>query len=175
MNSSASPTTRSVSSKTSALLLLDLQKDFLYADGRLPIPTAKADKLILVANHLIRHFQQRSNPVVLIGNEFSKTDWIGNWFRNKATVKSSDGTQLDPRLERESCPYFPKSKGDAFSNPDLDAYLRQQQTGSLCIGGVYTEGCIRATAVGAIARGYRVYLVTNAVASNSEWKHTDEH
>jgi nicotinamidase-related amidase len=154
-----------------ALLLIDLQKDFLAEDGRMPIGPERAERLIMVANRLIDSFKKNGGVPIFIGSEFSKKDVIGNFFRRFAALKGSDGAQLDQRLHKEGCPYFPKSKSDAFSNPNLDAHLKKHGASRLYVSGVYSEGCIRATAIGARKRGYQVVLVADAISSNSRFKH----
>lgn len=154
-----------------ALLLIDFQKDFFGADGRMSLSPKRAEHLIVVANKLINLFQKDGSLVIFIGNEFSKTDFIGNLFRMSAALKGSDGAKLDPRIHSKGHPYFPKSKSDAFSNPDLDAYLNKYGVSTIYMCGVYSEGCIRATAVSAKKKGYQVFLVVDAVSSNKKFKH----
>jgi nicotinamidase-related amidase len=154
-----------------ALLLIDFQKDFLAKDGRMLIGPERAERLITVANRLIDYFKKNGSVPVFIGSEFSRTDIPGNLFRRFAALKRSDGAQLDQRINKEGCPYFPKSKSDAFSNPDLAAHLKKHRASRVYVIGVYTEGCIRATSIGARKKGYQVVLVADAVSSNRRFKH----
>jgi nicotinamidase-related amidase len=154
-----------------ALLLIDFQKDFFAADGRMSLTSEQAEYLIVVANRLIDLFHNNRGVVIFIGSEFNKTDFVGNLFRRFSALKGSDGAHLDPRINSKGCPYFPKSKSDAFSNPDLDAYLKKHRVTSIYMCGVYSEGCIRATAVGARKKGYQVSLIVDAVLSNRRFKH----
>ena len=93
-----------------ALLLIDFQKDFFAAGGRMSLGSKQGDHLIVVANRLINYFQKNRGVVIFIGNEFSKTDFVGNLFRRFAALKGSDGAQLYPQINSEGYPYFPKSK-----------------------------------------------------------------
>ncbi len=154
-----------------ALLLIDFQKDFFAADGRMSLGSEQAEHLIVVADRLINYFQKNKGVVIFIGNEFNKADFVGNLFRRFAALKGSDGAQLDSRINSEGYPYFPKAKADAFSNPDLDTYLKKHAVSNIYLCGVYSEGCIRATALGAKKRGYQVSLVVDAVLSNRRFKH----
>lgn len=154
-----------------ALLLIDFQKDFFVADGRMSLGSEQAEHLIVVANRLINLFHNNGSVVIFIGSEFKRTDFVGNLFRRFSALKGSDGAYLDPRINSKGCPYFPKSKSDAFSNPDLDAYLKKRRVSSIYVCGVYSEGCIRATAVGARKKGYQVSLIVDAVLSNRRFKH----
>ncbi len=137
----------------------------------MPLSSEQAERLIAIANKLIDYLKETGGKAIFIGNEFSKTDFMGNLFRRFSALKGSDGAQLDPRIYRDGCPYFPKSKSDAFSNPDLDTYLKKLGVGRIYVSGVYSEGCVRATAFGAKKRGYEVFLIADAVASNRRFKH----
>ena len=154
-----------------ALLLIDFQRDFLAAEGRMSLGAKQAENLIVLANGLINYFENHKYLVIFIGNEFGKTDFVGNLFRRFAAIKGSNGSQLDPRIKGEGYPYFPKSKSDAFSNPNLDIYLKKHGVGTIYLCGVYTEGCIRATAISAKKKGYQVSLLVDAVSSNRKFKH----
>jgi nicotinamidase-related amidase len=51
----------------------------------------------------------------------------------------------------------------SFSNPNMDAHLKKHGASRLYVSGVYSEGCIRATAIGARKKGYHVVLVAHEV------------
>ena len=125
-----------------ALLLIDFQKDFFAADGRMSLGSEQAEHLIVVANRLINLFHNNRGVVIFIGSEFNKTDFVGNLFRRFSALKGSDGAHLDPRINSKGCPYFPKSKSDAFSNPDLDAYLKKHRVTSIYICAEYTRKAV---------------------------------
>ncbi|MNS14889.1 nicotinamidase/pyrazinamidase [compost metagenome] len=61
--------------------------------------------------------------------------------------------------------YFPKREGDAFSNPAFGAHLAENQVDRLILAGVYADGCLAATAEGALRRGYGVTVLSDAVAA----------
>jgi len=70
----------------------------------------------------------------------------------------------------ESVPVIAKSRPSAFSNPDLDSLLRARGVQVLYVLGVFAEGCVRATVLDAVQRGYTVRVLEEAVASNAGWK-----
>jgi nicotinamidase-related amidase len=107
---------------------------------------------------------------VFIANQFSPSDWVGNFFRNQSAIRGSAGAALDSRIATDGWPVFTKEKADAFSNPELVSYLGAQETTHLVIAGVFAEGCVRATATGAVRRGYHVTVVSDGVESDTEWK-----
>lgn len=75
---------------------------------------------------------------------------------------------LDPHLKRiAGAPYFPKRRGDAFSNPDLERFLLSHHIGRIVLCGVYAGDCVTATAHGALGRGISVIILSDAVGAAS--------
>ena len=99
-----------------ALLVLDLQVDFVDPAGRLPISRDQISPVLAAANRAIAAANGHL-AVAYIGNEYGFWDIPGNWFRRGAAMKSSFGSALDPLVTRiAGAPYFAKHRGDAFSN-----------------------------------------------------------
>lgn len=59
----------------------------------------------------------------------------------------------------------------AFGTPALDRLLRDKRVTGLVVTGAETDSCVLASVLGAVDRGYRVYLVTDAVCSSSDEGH----
>lgn len=153
-----------------ALLLLDLQRDFLEMKGRLPIGAGNADMVISSANRMVRHAERSGWKQIFIKNEFLKSDWIGNFFRKQAAVEGSAGAEMDPRvLFPALSAVISKSRPDAFTNPALAEVLESAGIRRIVILGVMAEGCVRATAKGAINRGFSVTVVSDGVASSRDF------
>lgn len=155
---------------TTALLLIDLQIDFLSDKGRMPVGTANADRVIMTANQMIQLYEERRWPVIVIYNQFKKTDILANFFRNRAAIEGSEGGNMDPRIRVREGLFFSKSKSSAFTNPDLSEYLKKMGIGQVVICGVYAEGCVRATALDAQRANLRTILISDGVASNRNSK-----
>jgi len=154
-----------------ALLLIDFQIDFLSDNGRMPVGEENANRIISTANRLIDIHKERHWPIIVIYNQFKKSDVIGNFFRKHAAVEESAGGRLDPRLYVDDAPLFPKSSSSAFTNPNLSGYLRENSIGHVVICGVYAEGCVRATALDAQRANLRTTLISDGVASNRKFKY----
>jgi nicotinamidase-related amidase len=58
-------------------------------------------------------------------------------------------------------PTFSKSIGDAFSNPDLGAWVASQGAEEVVLLGAQTDQCVAATVAGAAAAGLRVTVVAD--------------
>jgi nicotinamidase-related amidase len=155
-----------------ALLVLDLQRDFLAAKGRMPVGKGNAERVIASANRLLQHAESADWKIIVIKNEFHRSDWLGNLFRKGAAVEGSVGAENDPRV------HFPanvttlaKIRPDGFTNPALAEILQGSGIRRLVILGVMAEGCVRATVKSAISRGYAATVVADGVASTKDFLH----
>jgi nicotinamidase-related amidase len=156
-----------LSTKT-AVLALDLQRDFLEEAGRMPVARNQVDGLVVAANAVIDRAAAKGVPVVYVLNEFRRSDWLLNLLRRGAAVVGSPGAELDPRVHVVGSARFPKWQTSAFTNPALDAFLREQGATHLVTLGLYAPHCLRATVAAALERGYEVTVVSDAVAAASD-------
>jgi nicotinamidase-related amidase len=153
-----------------ALLLIDVQIDFLSDNGRLPVGTANAERVVSVANRMVDLFEKRKWPVIIISNQFKKNDVMGNFFRKQAAVEGSEGGRIDPRVQVNAARHFSKSKSSAFTNPDFPEYLKMAGIDHVVICGVYAEGCVRATALDAQRANLDTVVISDGVSSNRKFK-----
>ena len=152
---------------TTALIVLDLQRDLLEADGRMPVKQEQVQPMLETATALHAAARAQGLPVIRIENLYTSSD-VGNLFRNGATVRGTPGAAWDSRAPIDADAMFEKDAPDAFSNPAFDAALREKQVTHLVITGVYADGCVTWTTRGALNRGYRVTLVRGGVAAGSD-------
>ncbi|TCO80544.1 nicotinamidase-related amidase [Plasticicumulans lactativorans] len=155
-----------------AVLLMDLQVDFLdTAQGRMPVDAPGAARVIVAANAVLAGRALPGALPVAIVNAFPRSQRVRNRFRNHAAVAGSAGAAIDPRIQLpRGLAVFSKAQGDAFSNPELHAFLQSESVTRVCIVGVFAEGCVRATALGARALGYAVSVPLEAIATDARWK-----
>jgi len=154
-----------------ALLLIDLQVDFLSTSGQLPVGETAANKVILVSNTMAKIYEDRGWPIIIIFNQFKKSDYIGNFFRKHAALEGSEGGRIDPRVIVSYARHFSKSKSSAFSNPDFAEYLIENGIKHVALCGVYAEGCVRATALDALRMSLDTVVLSDGVASNRSCKY----
>jgi nicotinamidase-related amidase len=133
-----------------ALVLVDLQKEFLDPAGPRPVAPSQVAQMLAAANRLVEN--ARSLGVELVYVESGATP---------------DG-ELDPRLQHPSGPVFRNDRADAFSNPELDEFLQSRAVDHLLLAGVFAERSVYYTAEGAMNRGYKVQVVRDAVAGGSD-------
>jgi maleamate amidohydrolase len=156
--------------KHTCILFVDFQRDFLEAGGRLSIGQMRAETILAQANRLLATARAGQLAALFIASEFPPTDRLGNLLRRHSALRGSSGAEIDPRIVADGFPVFSKATSDAFSNPELLAYLRKGEFTGLVITGVMTEGCVRATASSAVRHGFQVTVISDAVESDTDWK-----
>lgn len=83
----------------------------------------------------------------------------------RATLDSSTGSRIVDEISPHSDDLIlDKSYASAFYGTPLVSYLVGLRIDTIIIAGVSTSGCVRATAVDAVTRGFNVAVVSNAVA-----------
>ncbi len=151
-----------------ALILIDLQHDFLSENGRLPVGWEQANAVIVAANLLIRCFEEHRWLIIDVVSRFKRGSFIGNYLRNHAAMDGSEGAGMDARIHLHDAMGFPKSGKSAFANPYLVAYLQHKEIEGVVLCGVQAVGSIRATALDAWRSGLQVTLISNGVAFSRE-------
>ena len=137
-----------------AFVVVDVQKEFVEAGGRLPVAENQVEAMLAATNRLLESARSLGVEVVYV------------------TSDSPPGGELDPRLKRGTGPTFAKRRADAFSNLDFDRYLRSRAIDHLAIAGVFADRCVLFTARGAMNRGYKVKIVSDGVAAASDARRT---
>lgn len=90
----------------------------------------------------------------------------------RATLDEAEGSKVvDEIAPREGDLVLDKSYASAFYGTPLLTYLVGLGADTLLITGVSTSGCVRATAVDAVTRGYKVAVVADAVADRITASH----
>jgi nicotinamidase-related amidase len=75
---------------------------------------------------------------------------------------------IDRRIKLINGNDFEKNRTDAFSNRQFEQLLIDRQVNELYLVGVDAAYCVYYTALGGLQRGYRVNVVSDAVASRSD-------
>lgn len=160
--------TQATGGRAQALLLLDFQHDFLSDQGRMPVARNQVAPVIAAANAAITWAREAGIDIIAIGNEFRTGDWFMNLLRKNAAIAGSPGAAWDARVDIKGASYFPKTRGNAFSNPKLGAFLAEHHTEEIIMAGLYASACVTATAKGALAQGLKVRVLQEAVADSSD-------
>ncbi|MBI5542583.1 MAG: cysteine hydrolase, partial [Deltaproteobacteria bacterium] len=147
-----------------AVLVVDIQEDYTGPNARRPY--RDGTKIVQATNSLIGQAQEHGALVGYVANVFENP--VIRLVTGGINAPGAPGTEIDARITRlPGAPTFKKGRGDAFSNPALDAWLRQNQVDRLVIVGLDAAHCVNATTRGALNRGYQVTLVTDGIATES--------
>jgi nicotinamidase-related amidase len=150
-----------------ALVLIDLQYDFVNPNGRMPVASDQIEPMLAEIGKAAASASAAGDPIIAVANRFPRLD-PGNLFRRFAAVAGSPGAAWDKRAPQANAGNFTKSSGSAFTNPEFERALRAKDIGEIVLTGVYTSGCVAATAKGALKRGFKVCLLAPGTADGSE-------
>ncbi|MCX6707972.1 MAG: cysteine hydrolase [Candidatus Woesearchaeota archaeon] len=166
---------------TKAIVVVDMLNDFVkkeYEDGQNGL--VKGKLVVEGVEGIVNNIRKMRNvaglyagvSMVYANDAHAKEDpefigYGGNWPEH--CVKGTTGAEVVPDLMPFAADVvLEKQTLFMFSNPDADAVLRQKGVDELYITGVATEYCVRAAALDAIARGYKVNVVVDAIAGVDE-------
>lgn len=153
-----------------ALLIVDVQNDFLPG-GALAVP--KGDEVVPVLNGYIERAQRAGMPV------FASRDWHperhcsfkaqgGPWPPH--CVAGTPGAAFAPglRLPADAVVISKATREEpdaysAFSGTGLADALRRRGVRRLLVGGLATDYCVLNTVRDALAEGFEVRLLTDAI------------
>lgn len=140
-----------------ALLVVDLQKAVVSAPTAHPI-----GDVIQNAVALVEAFRRRQLPVVLINVDGSPPGRTEQSFALGAMP--AGWTDLIPELNQQPSDHLvTKRTRGAFTNTDLETYLRENAVTQVVIVGVATSAGVESTARHAHELGFNVVLAVDAM------------
>ena len=149
-----------------ALLVIDVQEDYTGLKGKQPVLYPNVEPQIAVINGLISKASKAGVRVVYIRQIFDD-NFISQLLGGR-TIEGKPGAELDGRVNLVNRNDFTKKFSDAFSNPQLDAFLTGGQVNELYLVGLDAAYCVYNTARGALNRGYKVTVVKDAIMTRKE-------
>ncbi len=177
----------------SALIVVDMQNDFLHANGGFGClarshPERRIDMAFLAstipnAKRLIEAFRAAGRPVVYIAHvlkpDFSDAAfpyWRGAALRETTFLAEGTwGAQIVDELAPRKEEHFVIKKGfGGFANTPLDTILRNLGVTTCVVCGVTTCVCVSTTVRGGVEHNYRIVVVSDAVAEVSREQHEAE-
>ncbi|MFW9846033.1 MAG: cysteine hydrolase family protein [Candidatus Thorarchaeota archaeon] len=155
--------------KKTALVIIDMLVDFVEEEGSLVVPGAK--KLVPRQREILN--RARSNGITvlyLVDNHLPNDDEFKVW--PKHSVAGTRGAEVIDELKPEvGEKVIPKRRYSGFFGTDLDLTLREIGIENVILMGVLTDICVMYTSADAAARGYSVYVVSDATGSTVEENH----
>ncbi len=150
-----------------ALLLVDLQMDYMTAPGLQPIEAV----LTSCVSALLEGCRRNRVPVIHIWTTVHRGDdkRLPHWKESTrwACVAGTPGHQPPLRLRPgDGEAVVHKTGFNAFANHKLDAALKKSKCDAVIIAGLHLHACVRSAATECLERGLGVFIAEDAVASN---------
>lgn len=157
-------------------LCVDMQR--LFAPGG-PWPTPWMERVLPVVATLGERFVERTIFTRFIPPRRPE-EMPGTWQRYYHRWREVTRERLDPAMLElvpplaelaSSAQVVDKATYSAFATPDLARLLHAQGVDTLIVTGAETDVCVLATVLGAVDRGFRVIVVTDAICSSTDQGH----
>lgn len=150
-----------------AVIVIDMIDDFI--NGKFGFDQAK--EIIPNTSRLLNFVQSKNIPVFYVCDSHLPSDpELGVWGEH--AMEGSAGAQIVQEVEpRAGDVILKKRTYDAFFNTGLEESLRKIETTELALTGVTTDICVQNSAAGAFFRGYKLFVISDCVASPDDQKH----
>ena len=139
------PSKAELDPRVSALFVIDVQQALFSR----PTPIHDAETLLNIINSLIDRWDQAGGLIVYVQHS-----------NKNLLAKGTTGWQIHPSIRVvEAGVRVYKLHGNAFEETELSSTLASRGIEQVVITGLVTQGCVKATCLGALALDYRVVLV----------------
>ena len=131
-------------SNRTALLVIDVQQGLFKKST----PIYNAEALLENINLLVHRAHQAGVPVFYIQHS-----------GGSSLVKGTPDWRFHHEIQPQKIDTIVhKQHGNAFEDTNLDQLLQSRDISCLVVTGLLTDGCVRASCLGALKQGYRVVL-----------------
>lgn len=158
-----------VDPRRTALLIVDMQNDFVRPDGCLSVPTALAT---IPAITSLREFAHRHDIAVFYTQDSHYADDPEFELWGEHVVVGSEGWRIIDELApvpARGDKVFRKDRYDGFFRTNLDQTLKARRIDTLIICGTVANICVLYTAASAAIRWYRVILPLDGISALTEF------
>ncbi|MQL55931.1 cysteine hydrolase family protein [Acidianus ambivalens] len=150
-----------------ALIIVDMQNDFVRKDGKLPVPTAEST--IKPIKDLIKKARDSSALVVYTQDWHMKDDPEFKIWGEHA-LAGTWGAEIIDELKPEKDDFIIKKyRYDAFFETPLDYILRVKGIKNLIITGTVANICVLHTAGSAALRWYNVIMPKDGISAITDF------
>ncbi len=157
-----------VNSKETAVIVVDMQRDFCYDDGALFVGE-QVRRIIPKISALVEGSRSAGLQLVFTQDWHPQNDEeFAIWGRH--CVQNTIGAELIDELLSEDAFLVRKRKYSAFFETALESYLRATGITTLIITGVVTNICVLHTAIDAALRGFGILVPEDCVAALSDYE-----
>lgn len=179
-----------------ALLVIDLQRDFVTSEGPFKHSHVNADHIIANLTAVLPRFRADQGMVIWIKADYSKLDSqpkfltrpegeryanvpLNNEYRSGThktfplCIPGTDGekfpVKVEPLIEQGKDLIVIKTYYSAFTNTNLNELLKGVQEVHIC--GLMSNVCVYATATDAFFHGHEVFIWTDCLGYRKEIQH----
>jgi nicotinamidase-related amidase len=158
--------------KRTAMIVVDMQNDFVAAEAAMETPAARA--VVPKLAKALRTCRDAGIRVIYTahvhredGCDMGLFDDMHPPIANRAAlVDGTHGVEIYPELAPAPGEHvIKKHRYSGFFGTDLDIILREWNVDTVIISGTTTENCCHATARDAMFRNYRVVFLSDATAT----------
>lgn len=169
---------RAIDLARSALLVIDMQNDFLLPDGMLA--TWGGPAIVPRVKETITAYRTTGRPVIYTRHCYHNPDIDGGttaeWWRmgKDSPVLNSrmPGSQIHAGIAPAAGDtVIDKHRYNAFHATNLESILRRFNTRDVIIGGVASNCCCEATAHDALFRDFHVFFLADGCGGSDEAAH----
>lgn len=148
-----------------ALVIVDMQNDFVRTDGKLPVPTAEAT---IPAIARLRRFAREHDMLVCYTQDshYDGDPEFALWGEH--VVVGTPGWQIVEELAPDPAAgdlVFRKDRYDGFYGTRLDQELKAREIDTVIVCGTVANICVLSTASSAAIRWYKVVLPVDAISA----------
>lgn len=144
-----------------ALIIIDIQNDYLY-DKRLKKFNYDTNTVINNINNIINKYKEDSDIIYI-------SHLIHNFPTNRLlfgySIKGTIGAELYKDLNIVSNYKFNKYLPSAYSNNKFKAFMKENNYDEIYICGLDNCGCVYHTALSALKKEKKVYIIKEATFS----------
>ncbi|MFH1075012.1 MAG: isochorismatase family cysteine hydrolase [Candidatus Firestonebacteria bacterium] len=156
-------------SKT-ALIVVDVQRAATNKEDRLKFGYNRCGDCIMNINRLIAYGQRMGWDIIYVAHS---TPWyypIHAAFTGFMFMKGSANVRFDERLQVIGSNRFEKTVGSALTNGKLKKLLKKNGIEKVMVCGFAADTCVSSTARSALARGYKVTVVSDSCIARTDEK-----
>ncbi len=150
-----------------ALLLFDLTRDRVEADGAWPLPGAEQIHRFIEGE--LAYFRERDRPVFHLVTRFDSDEELHDPSLPRFNLRGSPGAEFSAAFTpRPGEPVIEKPVDSALSGTDLAKRLAEMDVAQITLVGIETHSAVLATAIEAGSQGFHVIVPDTCVASRSD-------
>ena len=150
-----------------AILIVDITKEFLVADGIKVV--AESEAIIRPNQELIAAGRAKNIPIIFLNDthRIGKPDAEFEICTDHC-FEGTKGVEVIDELAPQPGDYqIPKRRYSGFFGTDLDIVLRENGVKSVIVTGVLSNICVRCTVTDAFFLGYRVFVPEDCCMGSS--------